>query len=165
MINYFQNNKDLLARVIDTEINVSYEKNDYIINGKIDLLLGKDKKLEILDFKSQEKPVNNDKLILKYKYQLHVYAHILKERYNKEPERLYIYWTAENERKDALMEMEYDEKLVEEAGKHFDETAKCIINKDWKIKTMPNKRKVCDDCDFLNYCCTDVIKGAKNGKN
>jgi DNA helicase-2/ATP-dependent DNA helicase PcrA len=159
VINYFQNNKDLLSRVVDTEVDVSFEKDEYIIKGKIDLLLGKDERLEILDFKSQQKPDINDKIVLKYKYQLHVYAHILKERYGKDPQRLYIYWTAEDERRNALMKIDYDKKLMDEAGKHFDETARCIINKDWKIKNMPNKRKVCDDCDFLYYCGTDVIKG------
>ena len=152
VINYFQNNQELLDRVLETEIDVSYEKGDYIINGKVDLLLGKDDKLEVLDFKSQQRPNANDKVLQKYKYQLHVYAHILKERYDKEPERLYLYWTAEDNRKDALMEIEYDEKLVKAAGKHFDEVATCIINKDFEIKTKPDKTKVCKECDFKHFC-------------
>jgi len=151
-INYFQNNQELLDRVIATEIDVSYEKDDYIINGKVDLLLGKDDKLEVLDFKSQQRPNANDKVLQKYKYQLHVYAHILKERYNKDPERLYLYWTAEDNRKDALMEIEYDEKLVKAAGKHFDEVARYIINKDFEIINMPDKTKVCKECDFKHFC-------------
>lgn len=156
-INYFQNNQELLDRVLETEIDVSYEKDDYIINGKVDLLLGKDDKLEVLDFKSQQRPNANDKVLQKYKYQLHVYAHILKERYNKEPERLYLYWTAEENRKDALMEIEYDERLEKAAGKHFDEVAICIINKDFEIKNMPDKTKVCKECDFKHYCRVEKI--------
>jgi len=155
-INYFQKNKDLLSRVIETEVDVFYEKDDYIINGKVDLLLGRDNKLEILDFKTQQKPDVNDKIMLKYKYQLHIYAHILKERYKKDPERLYIYWTAEENRKDALMEIDYDEKLVRSAGKHFDEIAKCIIDKDFDLKTMPDKTRVCKECDFKHYCRVNV---------
>jgi DNA helicase-2/ATP-dependent DNA helicase PcrA len=152
VINYFQKNKDLLSRVIETEIDVSYEKDDYIITGKVDLLLGKDDKLEVLDFKTQQRPDPTDRIMLKYKYQLHVYAHILKERYNKDPERLYLYWTAEENRKDALMEIDYDEKLVKSAGRHFDEVAKCIIDKNFEIKTMPDKTKVCKEYDFKHYC-------------
>jgi DNA helicase-2/ATP-dependent DNA helicase PcrA len=155
-LNYFINNKDLLKRVIETEIDVSYEKDDYIINGKVDLLLGKDDKLEVLDFKSQPRPEKNDALLKKYRYQLHVYAHILKERYQKNPERLYLYWTAEENRKDALMEINYDEKLVEAAGMHFDSVAKCIINKDFEIKTKPDKTKVCKECDFKYFCRVTV---------
>lgn len=156
VINYFQKNKDLLNRVIETEIDVSFEKDKYIINGKVDLLLGKDDKLEVLDFKSQRKPDLHDAIIEKYRYQLHVYAHILKERYQKNPERLYLYWTAEEERKDALMEIDYDEKLVEAAGKHFDNVAQCIINKDYQLKIKPDKTKVCKECDFKYFCRTSV---------
>jgi DNA helicase II / ATP-dependent DNA helicase PcrA len=152
VITYFQNNKDILNRVIETEVDVSYEKENYIINGKVDLLLGRDDMLEVLDFKAQKKPDANDNVLQKYKYQLHVYAHILKERYNKEPERLYLYWTAEDNRKDALMEIPYDEKLVTAAGKHFDEVAECIISKDFTIKNHPDKTKVCKECDFRFYC-------------
>ena len=152
VINYFKNNKDLLKRVVETEIDVSYEKEDYIINGRVDLLLGRDDKLELLDFKSQQKPDLRDPVIEKYKYQLHVYAHILKERYGKDPERLYIYWTAEEQRKDALQEIEYNPRLVEAAGKHFDQVAKNILNKDFAIKNPPDPSKVCKECDLRFYC-------------
>ncbi|MCD6366467.1 MAG: ATP-dependent helicase [Bacteroidales bacterium] len=152
VINYFKNNKDLMKRVVETEVEVSYEKENYIINGKVDLLLGRDNKLELLDFKSQPKPTVMDSVIKKYRYQLHVYAHIIKERYQKEPERLYIYWTAEEHRKDALQEIKYDPALVERAGRHFDKVANCILQKDYTIKEPPDKNKVCKECDFRYYC-------------
>jgi DNA helicase-2/ATP-dependent DNA helicase PcrA len=152
VIQYFRINQDLLERVVETEVDVSYEKEDYIINGKIDLLLGKDNKLEILDFKSQPKPGLSDPVILKYKYQLHVYAHIIRERYQKDPERLYLYWTAENSRKEALMEIAFDEGLLHEAGDHFDQTAQYIINRVFEIKNPPDRNKTCNNCDFLYYC-------------
>jgi len=152
VLKYFQNNRDLLNRVVETEVDVSFEKDDYIINGKVDLLLGKDDKLEMLDFKSQSKPDKNDNILKKYRYQLHVYAHILKERYQKEPERMYLYWTAEEYRKDALMEIDYDSKLVEAASQHFNDVANCIINKDFEIKSLPDKTKVCKECDFKYFC-------------
>ena len=157
VIMYFQNNKDLMQRVIETEVDVSYEKEDFIINGKVDLLLGRDKKLELLDFKSQRKPETTDPILEKYQYQLHVYAHIIKERYGKEPERLYIYWTAENDRKDALQEIAYNPALVEAAGKHFDNVAKHILNKDFLVKTPPDEKKVCEECDFRYYCRARII--------
>jgi len=152
VLTYFHNNKDLLRRVIDTEVDVSVEKDDYIITGKVDLLLGKDNKLEVLDFKSQPRPDSNDTILERYSKQLNLYAYILRERYKKESERLYIYWTAEDKRKDALMEIEYDPKLVEEAGKHFDSVAKCILNRNFEINNWPDKTKVCKECDFKFYC-------------
>ncbi|MCX8106738.1 MAG: ATP-dependent helicase [Ignavibacterium album] len=157
VLTYFHNNKDLLKRVIDTEVDVSVEKDDYIITGKVDLLLGRDNKLEVLDFKSQSRPEMNDSILERYKKQLNLYAYILKERYNKEPERLYIYWTAEEKRKDALMEIEYDPKLVEEAGKHFDSVAKSILNRSYEINNWPDKTKVCKECDFKFYCRVEQL--------
>ncbi|MBP6871788.1 MAG: ATP-dependent helicase [Bacteroidales bacterium] len=152
---YFKNNKDLLNRVIDTEVDVSIEMDHYIMNGKVDLLLGKDNKLEVLDFKSQPKPAKNDPSIDKIRKQLNLYAYILKERYNKDPERLYIYWTSEHLRKDALMEIDYDPNMVAEAGKYFDGVANCILKKDFTIKNKPNKTRVCKECDFKYYCRTE----------
>ena len=138
--------------MVETEVEVSYEKEDYIINGRVDLLLGRDEKLELLDFKSQPKPQKDDPIIEKYTYQLHVYTYILKERYGKEPERLYLYWTAEDKRKDALQEIAYDPALVEAAGRHFDDIAHRIILKDYALKNPPDRTKVCKECDFRYYC-------------
>ena len=157
VITYFQNNKDLMQRVVETEVDVSYEKEDYIITGKVDLLLGRDEKLELLDFKSQQRPDTSDPVIEKYKYQLHVYAHIIRERYHKEPQRLFIYWTGEDRRKDALQEITYDPQLVEAAGAHFDRVAKSILNKDFTIKNPPDRSKVCKECDFRFYCKVRVM--------
>ncbi|MFQ5453804.1 MAG: PD-(D/E)XK nuclease family protein, partial [Candidatus Zixiibacteriota bacterium] len=152
VITNFQKNKDLMTRVVETEVDVSYEKEDYIISGKVDLLLGRDDKLELLDFKSQQRPEAKDPVIAKYQYQLHVYAHIIQERYHKIPERLYIYWTAEDQRKYALLEITYNTQLVRAAGEHFDHIAKNILNKNFTIKNQPDRTKVCKECDFRFYC-------------
>jgi radical SAM protein with 4Fe4S-binding SPASM domain len=50
------------------------------------------------------------------------------------------------------MELEYDDRLLEEAGRHFDNVANCIINKDFAIKEMPDKTKTCKECDIRFYC-------------
>ena len=157
VINYFNQNKDLLKRIQEAEVDVSVEKEDYILTGKVDLLLGEDGKLEILDFKTQPKPDNSSPLIDRYFKQLCLYAHILRERYGKYPERLYIYWTSEEKRKDALMEFYFEENHVDEAGRYFDEQVKKIQQKDFKIKSIPDVEKVCKECDFRFYCSLNGI--------
>lgn len=163
VITYFKQNQDLLERILETEVDVSVEKDDYIIVGKIDLLLGKDEKLELLDFKTQPRPDYGDPLIERYKKQLCLYAYIIKERHNKMPERLYIYWTSEEKRKDALMEIEYDENLIEEAGLHFDNVVRKIKERDFDVKIKPDVNKVCKDCDFRFYCAEQGIIRFKGG--
>src|SRR5205814_2132783 len=40
VMNYFRQNRDEMHRVIQTEVDVSLEKDGYILVGKVDLLLG-----------------------------------------------------------------------------------------------------------------------------
>jgi DNA helicase-2/ATP-dependent DNA helicase PcrA len=51
VMNYFHQNQDEMRRIIQTEVDVSLEKDGYILTSKVDLLMGGDGKLEILDFK------------------------------------------------------------------------------------------------------------------
>jgi DNA helicase-2/ATP-dependent DNA helicase PcrA len=44
VLNYFRQNRDEMRRVIQTEVDVSLEKDGYILTGKVDLLLGGDGK-------------------------------------------------------------------------------------------------------------------------
>ena len=39
-MNYFRQNQEEMQRVIETEVDVSVEKDGYILTGKIDLLMG-----------------------------------------------------------------------------------------------------------------------------
>lgn len=155
VLNYFNENREELKRVIDTEVDVSVEKDNYILTGKIDLLTGKDGKLEVLDFKTQVKPEKGDPMLDRYFKQLCVYAHILRERYGKHPERLYIYWTPEKKREDALMEFSFTEEDIRNSGKHFDDVVSQIQRKDFAVKTPPDTTKVCKECDFRTFCAKD----------
>lgn len=56
VMNYFDQNRAEMRRVIQTEVDVSLEKDGYILSGKVDLLLGGDGKLELLDFKTSPRP-------------------------------------------------------------------------------------------------------------
>lgn len=151
VLNYFKQNLKDLERVIETEVDVSVEKPNYILNGKIDLLRGKDGKLEVLDFKSQQRPDKGDPIISRYYNQLCLYSHILKERYGKHPERLYIYWTAENDRDGALMEFPVDPSVILSAGQHFDNIVNIIQKSDFSVKNRPSS-ETCRNCDFRTYC-------------
>jgi DNA helicase-2/ATP-dependent DNA helicase PcrA len=71
------------------------DQRDCILVGKVDLLLGGDGKLELLDFKSQPRPSENDERIPSYYQQLCTYSHILETRDGRRPERLMLYWTGE----------------------------------------------------------------------
>jgi DNA helicase-2/ATP-dependent DNA helicase PcrA len=156
VMNYFLQNQEEMQRVIETEVDVSVEKDGYILAGKVDLLMGQDGKFELLDFKSAERPSDSAELLKAYERQLCTYAHILERRYGKRPERLLLYWTAEEEKKNAVMEFPYHPELVAAAGRHFDEVVTKIEAKDFQIVAVPES-KICKECDLKYYCIHDGV--------
>lgn len=162
VLNYFHQNENEMKRVIETEVDVSVEKDGYILTGKVDLLMGGDGKLELLDFKTSPKPTGSGELIKTYEGQLCTYAHIIERRYGKLPERLYLYWTSELTRKDALMEFPYRPTMVKQAGKRFDNVVKKITEKDFRVVTKP-EAAICKECDIRSLCHTDGIVSKEAG--
>lgn len=151
VMNYFNQNKEEMKRVIETEVDVSVEKEGYILSGKVDLLMGGDGLLELLDFKTSPKPKNAPELLASYERQLCTCAHILERRYGKRPDRLLLYWTSEPLKKDALMQFPYRPELVEKAGLHFDQVVGKIKAKDFRVVTPPESG-ICKECDLRHYC-------------
>lgn len=150
---YFNQNQERMQHVIETEVDVSLEKERYILAGRIDLLLGDDDRLELLDFKAQRRPVRESPWLSTYHQQLLIYAHILEQRYSKRPDRLALYWTGEPLREDALMLFPYEPEKVANAGAHFDRVAEQILKQDYRVHRPP-ERKVCSECDLRGYCST-----------
>ena len=155
VMNYFRQNHAEMRRVIQTEVDVSIEKDGYILVGKVDLLLGSDGKLELLDFKTSERS-SDPALLATYEDQLCTYAHILERRYGKRPERLLLYWTAEESKSDALMEMPYTPEKVKGAGRRFDRVVAKIEAGSFRVTHVP-ERKVCKECDLKAFCAEEGV--------
>lgn len=151
VMDYFKQNQREMSRVIQTEVDVSLEKEGYILVGKVDLLLGGDGKLELLDFKTSPRPKESPGLIAAYERQLCTYAHILEQRHGRHVDRMLLYWTAEPRKEDALMVVPYDPSRVDEAGRHFDTVVGLIHSKDFSIK-MPPEPGICKECDLRRLC-------------
>jgi DNA helicase-2/ATP-dependent DNA helicase PcrA len=156
VLNYFRQNCDEMLRVIQTEVDVSLEKDGYILAGKVDLLLGGDGKLELLDFKTSPRPKDSPELVAAYERQLCTYAHILERRHGRQVDRLLLYWTSEPRKQDALMVLPYDSKRVEQAGLHFDETVRRIQARDFEVATPP-EAAICKECDLRMLCQAEGV--------
>lgn len=154
VLNYWKNNLDQIARVVETEIDVSLEKDGYILNGAIDLVLADDGSLEVLDFKAQSRPPADSPIITTYYKQLCIYAHLLQQRQGRTPDRLLIYWTGEETRTEAVMEFKYDPSDVGDAVSHFDRVVREIQSQNFLVPAPPDK-KVCTECDFRQLCQSD----------
>lgn len=151
VMNYFRQNQEEMKRVIETEVDVSVEKDGYILTGKIDLLMGGDGRLELLDFKTSPRPSDSPALLVTYERQLCTYAHILEKRHGKRVDRLFLYWTAEPRKQDALMEFPYRPERVGEAGEHFDRVVSRIRRGEFAVLAPP-EAKICKECDLRRYC-------------
>ena len=156
VLNYFRQNRDEMRQVIQTEVDVSLEKDGYILTGKVDLLLGGDGKLELLDFKTSPRPKDSPELIAAYERQLCTYAHILERRHGRHVDRLLLYWTSEPRKEDALMVLPYDPRRVEDAGLHFDETVRRIQAREFAVTTPP-EAAICKECDLKMLCHAEGI--------
>jgi DNA helicase-2/ATP-dependent DNA helicase PcrA len=137
-------------------VDVSLEKDGYILVGKVDLLLGGDGKLELLDFKTSPRPIDSPELIAAYERQLCTYAHILERRHGRHVDRLLLYWTAEPRKDDALMVLPYDPTRVDEAGVHFDETVRRIQAREFAVTTAPEP-VICKECDLRMLCHAEGV--------
>ena len=158
VMNYFRQNQAEMQRVIQTEVDVSLEKDGYILVGKVDLLLGQDGRLELLDFKTSQRSANPT-LLAAYQDQLCTYAHVLEQRHGKHPERLWLYWTAESTKTDALMEIPYHRDKVKSAGRRFDAVVSRIQARNFKV-VKPPEAKVCKECDLRPLCRAErIIRG------
>ena len=156
VLNYFNQNRDVMKRMIQTEVDVSLEKDGYILSGKVDLLLGGDGKLELLDFKTSPRPKDSPQLIAAYERQLCTYAHILEQRHGRHVDRLMLYWTSEQRKKDALMVLPYSPNKVEEAGLYFDATVRRIQAREFTVTTVP-EAAICRECDLRLLCHKEGI--------
>lgn len=154
IMNYFRQNRDEMQRVIQTEVDVSLEKDGYILAGKVDLLLGSDGKLELLDFKTSPRPTGSPALLDAYERQLCTYAHILERRYGKRVDRLLLYWTAEAQKDNAIMAFPYCPDRIVEAGRYFDQVVAKIQTEEFRVKEPP-EAAICKECDLRSLCRSD----------
>lgn len=148
---YAENQKNNWDKIKDAEVEVSLVKPDYILNGTVDLIEGKDNTVELVDFKSEKKPdldKDRDK-IEQYRKQLEVYAHIVQERTGYEISKLHLYYTGEM---NGVPRISFDKnkESIEKTINEFDKVVCKIKNKDFSQKSKSNT--LCQNCDMRFYC-------------
>lgn len=155
VLNYFKNNKDEIYKVQKTEVEIVVDNKDYYLKGILDLIKGQDNSLDILDFKSQKRPDEDSPIIENYKKQLAVYSYIIEKKHKIKPDRTFIYWTGEEDKERALMEIETGDSKISEVMAHFDATVSKIRNKEFNVVKKPEAR-ICNDCDFRHCCKIEI---------
>ena len=155
---YWLQNRLFLDGVEEAEVDVSLEKDSYVLAGSIDLVANADGTFEILDFKTGSKPDEGADLLDSYYRQLCIYAHIYQGRTGRKPDQLVLYWTGEYDRDKARMVFPYVESDVDKAMDYFESIVVQIQKQNFKMDHAPDP-KICNECDFKAYCTsTGLIK-------
>ena len=157
VLNYRDQNADQWHRIKEAEVDVSLVKEDYILKGKIDLVEGEDGTVELVDFKSGEKPDVNTtdeykrKILNQYRRQLEVYAYLIEQRYGHKVSAMHLYYPKE-ENCNPRITYRYQRKNIENTIEAFEEVVKKIEKKDFSMEGVRRNEKHCSDCDLRFYC-------------
>lgn len=150
ILNYYRQNQQELQNIHAAEFPVQIDRTSYVLRGKIDLLVDGKKGLEVFDFKTQGRPAEDAERLAFYKQQLQLYAYARQRHTGQLPRRLWLYWTAEEQKTKALMEIPYCESEIEEAVSAVDELAEKIHQKRFNVQNPPTS--VCKTCDIRRLC-------------
>ena len=151
VLRYVERQAGSWSMIQQAEVDVSLVKQDYIIEGKIDLIRGEGNTVEIVDFKAEQKPdmESEREKLEKYRRQLHIYAHLVEERTGQKVSKMHLYYTGE-ENGVPTITFPYTKTAVEGTMAVFDDTVKKIMKKDFHH--CADSANVCKNCDFRFYC-------------
>lgn len=157
VLNYRDQNVNQWNRIKEAEVEVSLVKEDYILKGKIDLIEGENGTVELVDFKSGEKPDVNTtdeykrRILNQYRRQLEVYAYLIEQRYGHKVSAMHLYYPKE-ENGNPRISYRYQKQNIENTIEAFEEVVEKIEKKDFSMEGVRRNEKHCSDCDLRFYC-------------
>lgn len=146
---YIDMHKDDWTKVKGAEVELSLVKENYIINGTVDLIRGENDTVEIVDFKSEKKPNLDQERLGFYQKQLEVYAHLVEEKEKQKVSKMHLYYTSETE-SSPYITFEKSAIAVRETIEAFDTTVQSIEKRNYYVKSRPKQH--CPNCDMRFYC-------------
>ena len=152
VLRYAERQAGLWERIKDCEVDVSCAEDGFILNGRVDLIEGKDGALDIVDFKAERKPdMERDKeRIARHKRQLQVYAYIIEQNTGQRVDRLRVYYTGASE--DGVPEIAFrnDHAAVQDTIEEFARVVRKIEKRDYSKRSQ--SLKLCKSCDMRYFC-------------
>ena len=157
VLNYRDQNEGLWDRIKEAEVDVSLVKEEYILKGTIDLVEGENGTVELVDFKSGEKPDVNTtdeykrRILNQYRRQLEIYAYLVEQRYGHKVSAMHLYYPKE-ENGNPRITYRYNKGNIENTIEAFEDIVHKIEKKDYSMKSVRRNEKHCSDCDLRFYC-------------
>jgi DNA helicase-2/ATP-dependent DNA helicase PcrA len=151
VMRYVDRKQDDWSDIKECEVDISLVKGQYILKGSVDLIVGENNTVEVIDFKSEKKPdmEKDAERIKHHKRQLEVYAHLIEERTGHKVSKMHLYFTGV-ESGVPTISFEKDGSAIDSTVKVFDDIVNRIESKDFGIAERPTK--TCVDCDMKAYC-------------
>lgn len=120
--------------ISNAEMPITLSQKDYIITGKVDLVTNNRGQYEILDFKTEKKPLINKETekVDRVRRQLEVYAYLMEQRYGIKVSGMRVYYTSEKD-VNPYLSFKKDEKHIKETIDTFDKIVKQIEKKILKV--------------------------------
>jgi DNA helicase-2/ATP-dependent DNA helicase PcrA len=156
VLRYFQHNQEMLQQIAEAELQVQIDGGNYTLTGKIDLLVKTQQGMDLIDFKTQPRPDKDTGLLKQYEQQLHFYAHALEQSRGKRPDRLFLYWTIEERRENALEEIPYRAEKMQKMSADLNEIVENIQNEHFHVQIAPGA-ETCRCCDIRYLCRQDRV--------
>jgi len=144
-------------RIKEAEVDVSLVKESYILKGTIDLIRGENNTVELIDFKSGNKPDVNatdaytSNTLDRYRRQLEVYAHLVEERTGEKVSKMHLYYPKEED-SSPYISFKKNEDTISNTIASFDEIVRKIGSKDFDISHIDKNEKQCGECDMRFHC-------------
>jgi DNA helicase II / ATP-dependent DNA helicase PcrA len=157
VLSYKRRNDGKWDRIKEAEVDVSFVKEDYILKGTIDLIKGENDTVELIDFKSGDKPnvnstdENTRKLLDRYRRQLEVYSYLVEERTGYKVSKMHLYYPKE-ENGNPHITFPKKTEHIESTINSFDDVVTKIENKEYSIEDITKNEKQCGNCDMRYHC-------------
>ena len=151
VMRYVDRRQENWSNLKECEVDISLVKDQYILKGSVDLIVGDNNTVEVIDFKSEKKPdmEKDAERIKHHKRQLEVYAHLIEERTGQKVSKMHLYFTGV-ESGVPTISFNKDGSSIDSTVKVFDNIVNRIETKNFEIAERP--AKTCVDCDMKAYC-------------
>jgi DNA helicase II / ATP-dependent DNA helicase PcrA len=157
VLNYYRHNQHRLKNTYKSEHPVQIVHDDYVLNGKIDVLIQDTEGIEILDFKTNNTRLTEDSAWFdRYQQQLYFYASAFSKNQENLPLRLSLYWTAEERLADALVEIPYHPDDIKQTKDDIHQMIIQMQQQQFTIKEPPDPA-ICKGCDIRYLCQKENI--------
>ena len=137
--------------ILSSEEKIYSVEDNYLLEGIVDLILKRDGKVQLIDFKTGKFQGYESENFHIHKRQLEIYGYILKKKYLYEEMELYIYYVGDGE--GSIIKVEADEKSLDIGKVEFDNIVKNILDKRFERRAFSEES--CKKCEFVAYCRGD----------